>query len=51
MPTARRCSGDVAPITIFTRTDDPIGVWALTGQGNRSGHTAIGYLTVLPPED
>ncbi|NJO04480.1 MAG: hypothetical protein HC876_02500 [Chloroflexaceae bacterium] len=22
----------VAPITIFTRTDDPIGVWALTGQ-------------------
>jgi hypothetical protein len=38
------------PITVFTTADDPVGVWALTGQGNSSGNTSIGYLTVLPPE-
>jgi hypothetical protein len=38
------------PITIFTSVGDPPGVWALTGVGAESGHTAIGYLTVLPPE-
>lgn len=38
------------PIVIFTDESDPVGVWALTGEGIRSGTTAIGYLTVLPPE-
>jgi hypothetical protein len=38
------------PISITTTEDAPPGVWALTGQGISSGHTAIGYLTVFPPE-
>jgi hypothetical protein len=38
------------PITIFTSENDPVGVWALTGVGAQSGHTAVGYLTLLPPE-
>ncbi len=38
------------PITVFTSQDAPVGVWALTGQGISSGHSAIGYLTVLPPQ-
>jgi hypothetical protein len=38
------------PIAIFTNEGDPVGVWALTGVGAESGHTAVGYLTVLPPE-
>ncbi len=38
------------PITLFTRRSDPIGVWAVTGQGNRSGHIAIAYVAVLPNE-
>lgn len=36
------------PIQIFTSSGDPIGVWALTGVGNRSDTTSIAYLTVLP---
>lgn len=39
-----------SPITLFTRPSDPIGVWAVTGEGNRSGHIAIAYVTVLPRE-
>jgi hypothetical protein len=35
---------------VFTTENDPVGVWALTGEGASSGNTAIGYLTVLPPE-
>jgi hypothetical protein len=38
------------PIAVFTTENDPVGVWALTGEGASSGNTAIGYLTVLPPE-
>ncbi len=38
------------PIQIFTGEGDPLGVWALTGVGADSGTTAIGYLSVLPPE-
>lgn len=39
-----------SPITLFTDENDPVGVWALTGQGNSSGNLSIGYVTVLPPE-
>ncbi len=39
-----------APITLFTRPTDPVGVWAVTGEGNSSGHRAIAYVTVLPTE-
>lgn len=39
-----------APITVFTDASDPIGVWALTGQGANSGTTSIAYFTVFPPE-
>lgn len=38
------------PISIFTSAEAPLlGVWALTGQGNRSGNIAIGYFTVTEP--
>jgi hypothetical protein len=38
------------PITVFTTNQAPAGVWALTGQGMRSGHTSIGYFVVLPAD-
>lgn len=38
------------PISIFTNRSDPIGVWALTGQGSRSGNMSIGYFTVQPAQ-
>ncbi len=38
------------PISVFTNQSDPIGVWALTGQGSRSGNMAIGYFTVQPAQ-
>lgn len=47
-------NGEVAlfgetPISVFTVADDPVGVWAVTGQGNSSGNVAIGYFTVTEP--
>lgn len=39
-----------SPINIFTSEGDPIGVWALTGQGISSGNVSIGYFTVTEPE-
>ncbi len=37
------------PISIFTAEDDPVGVWAITAQGIRSGTVSIGYFTVMSP--
>lgn len=37
------------PITIFTFENNAPGIWALTGQGTASGHTAIAYFTATEP--
>jgi len=52
VPGVAKANGEVAldghsPFTIVTDSSDPVGVWAITGQGEKSGHTSVAYFTVL----
>lgn len=38
-----------SPFYLTTNAGDPEGVWAVTGQGNESGHTSIAYFVVKAP--